>query len=133
MLLAVNAPQGPQRRPHSSFKEQMYQLFRNKKKKRKLDMQHTNFILTASQNEMEEINVWYLSHRPTESTLIYRVVFQNKTLSQKCSWGQTDLKIRKEEYRVLAFLVIFWWIRDIDAVGKRNTRNIKCKCGRKCA
>lgn len=36
--------------------EALYQLFRNQKKKRKLDMQHTNFILSASKNEIEEFN-----------------------------------------------------------------------------
>lgn len=62
----------------------IYQLFR-KGEKRKLDMHHTNFTLPASEIEIEEINVSYLIHCPTESTLIYGADLWNKTLSKKCS------------------------------------------------
>jgi len=38
---------------------------------KKLDMQHTSFIVLASEIEMAKINVLYLTHCPSESTLIY--------------------------------------------------------------
>lgn len=40
-------------------------------KKKKLDMQHTSFIVPGSEIEMAQINVLYLTHCPSESTLIY--------------------------------------------------------------
>lgn len=61
---------------------------------KKLDMQHTGFIVPASEIEMAQINVLYLTHCPSESTLIYWTDSQNKTLlSKEHSEGGIDLRI----------------------------------------
>lgn len=49
----------------------------------KLGMQHIGFIVTVSEIEMAQINVSYLTHCPSESTLIYWTDSQNKTLLSK--------------------------------------------------